>query len=153
MLRAASPVGTVLEERRRRKVSGLILGAGIFLLLLVAFSTGIYCLLAPDPIRLGSLVLLGPRCSWAVPLEWGNSTIWDEPGLGRKQAIEVNRPDVPSSYGVQIMECPLPTEPRVDTETTLVDGTSSTTSSSPSKVRVVVGSHIRKWGPFTLVSP
>lgn len=147
MLRAASPVGTVREERRTRRISGLIVGIGIILILLSTLSAVGYCLLSPDPIRLGSQVLLGPRCTWAVPLEWGESTKWVAPlpqPHELMQIIEVNKPDTPGSYGVQVMECVVPSVPGEESETTL-DGTRSNPDSAiPWKVRVVVGGHVRK---------
>ena len=156
MLRTASPVETVRDERRRRQIGGLILKGSVFLLLLTTLSIVSYCLLASHPIRLGSQVLLGPRCTWAVPVEWGSSTTWKSPlseSLGIEHVINANTPDASHRSGVQIIECTFPTVEDDQWGMIPRDATFSTENSSQWKVPVVVGNRIRKWGPFTLVGP
>ena len=156
MLRTASPVETARDECRRRQIGGMILKVSVFLLLLTTLSTVSYSLLASHPIRLGSQVLLGPRCTWAVPLEWGSSTTWKSPladSVGIVHVIEVNAPDTSHRSSVQIMETEFPTVEEEKWGDIPFGATFSTESSSPWRVPVIVGNRVRKWGPFTLVSP
>jgi len=130
--------GGILQEPGRVGKARKSVWVAAVLVLLTGIGIGGALRAWRDPLHVGGHVLFGPNCPRAVAIPWGGRASYvSNDGREREISVRARTPGT-GPLGVDVREVALP---------------SVRPGAEPEKLRVVIGTQVRRWGWLTVVSP